>query len=139
MKTLDEVIKFVSERKENFSVNGCFDCHYCGDDCINGCVVEDTLHYLKNYRDTKEWLELEKKNYAEAVKNCERTESKYTKLVLDMNRNDPLTWDKLEMGKPVWIEWASEDEEVRNLVIDISNNGGGSIDIVVAMASLILS
>ena len=33
---------------------------------------------------------------------------------------------------------ASEDEEVRNLVIDISNNGGGSIDIVVAMASLIL-
>ena len=75
--------------------------------------TNNALHYLKNYRDTKEWLELEKKNYAEAVKNCERAESKYTKLVLDMNRNDPLTWEELEemKDKPLWFEWVSEEDD----------------------------
>jgi hypothetical protein len=33
----------------------------------------------------------------------------------ELLKNDPLTWDKLEMGKPVWIEWASEDEEDQDL------------------------
>ena len=36
------------------------------------------------------------------------------------------------------LRQASEDEEVRNFVIDISNNLGGSADLVVAMASVIL-
>lgn len=36
------------------------------------------------------------------------------------------------------LRQASQDKEVRNFVIDISNNPGGSADFVVAMASLIL-
>ena len=36
------------------------------------------------------------------------------------------------------LRQASEDEEVRNLVIDVSNNLGGSADIVAAMSAVIL-
>ena len=67
----------------------------------------DALHYLKVFRDAKATLEFEKDNYRKAVDNCEKAELKYTKMVLDMNRNDPLTWDELKAmgGKPVWVQW----------------------------------
>ena len=103
MKTLDEVIKKIEACIE--ADGHCPACPYevsesCGD------MDADALHYLKNYLDTKEWLDLEKRNYAEAIKNCERAEAKYTQMTIDMNRNDPLTWDELKTmeGKPVWVE-----------------------------------
>lgn len=94
MKTLNEVIKNLEDGTEHLSAM-----------LISRETWSDALHYLKNYRDTKKWLDLEKRNYAEAVKNCERPKAKYTQMILDMNRNGPLTWDELKQmeGKPVWV------------------------------------
>ena len=52
MKTLDEVIKSVETHINDFDKNGCFECHYCGDECcIDSCFLEDALHYLKEYQE----------------------------------------------------------------------------------------
>lgn len=98
MKTLDEVIKFVAERQEHFEENGCFDCHYCGDDCVSGCVIEDALHYLKEYRDYIPKIE---KKYHDAVTELSNMKDEDWK-----DKNLPLAWDELKTmeGKPVWIE-----------------------------------
>ena len=90
MKTLDEVIAELEDEG----------------------IVVDALHYLKTYRDSKAWLELEKRNYAEAVRNCDTAEAKYTMLCMEYARNDPLTWDELRQmeGKPVWVEWQDHKE-----------------------------
>lgn len=121
MKTLDEVIKALRctdpEVDPETKCNDCpykefriSDLWYVGPSCLD-VMFADALHYLKNYRDTKEWLDLEKRNYAEAVKNCEMAEAKYTQMTLDMNRNVPLTWEQLKgmEGKPVWIELLNHD------------------------------
>ena len=94
MRTLDEVIKTLEDCEVR---GGFFDWKY---------GISDAVHYLQNYRDSKAWLELEKRNYLEAVDNCEKAEAKYTKMILDAKRNDPLSWDDLcqMIGKPVWIE-----------------------------------
>lgn len=113
MKTLDEVIKALDNCADvNANFEACECCEYRdirddGYDCGRLQMMEDALHYLKNYRDSKAWIKLEKKNYTEAVKNCEQTEARYTKAILDMYRNEPLTWDELKemTGKPVWMEW----------------------------------
>ena len=106
MKTLDEVIKAYDICHASL-----LDCDGCPYD--NGmryrdsdCYISDALYYLKNYRDSKEWLDLEKRNYAEGVTNCERAEAEYTQMILDAKRNDPLSWQELKQmeGKPVWIE-----------------------------------
>ena len=64
-----------------------------------------------------------KKNYAKAVDNCEKAEAKYTKMILDNNRNDPLTWEdlcKLDMiGSPVW----NGNTRRWMLIIDSANDG----------------
>lgn len=53
MKTLDEVIGFITERKAQYDEVGCFYCHYSNHvDCVGGCVLADALHYLKEYRET---------------------------------------------------------------------------------------
>lgn len=51
MKTLDEVIKVVTERKAHYDEVGCFYCHYSNHaDCVSGCVLADALHYLKDLK-----------------------------------------------------------------------------------------
>lgn len=130
MKTLDEVITALEmcTADKCVCVSGCPYSYLAdGDD---GCeyhaipaMQRDALYYLKNYRDTKAWLDLEKQNYAEAVKNCERAEAKYTQMTLDMNRNVPLTWEQLKTmeGKPVFVE-----ERYRNG--DLKSSGWWLID-----------
>ena len=113
MKTLDEVIKFVAERQKHFETFGCFDCHYNGDDCVSGCVIEDALHYLKQYRSDKAQYEIEKEQWetagAEARKAYEATRDKYIARLKALNigtLNEPLSWNELKQleGKPVWVE-----------------------------------
>ena len=97
MKTLDEVIAYFNNQCQMRHV-------YLTEDA--DARFAEALHYLKVFRDAKATLEFEKDNYRKAVDNCEKAELKYTKMVLDMNRNDPLTWDELKAmgGKPVWVE-----------------------------------
>ena len=108
MKTLSEVINAL-EKCTDYEAE-CEGCPY-KDENEGGLEcemrnLEEVLGYLKEYRDSKAWLELEKKNYAEAIRNCDKAEAKYTLMVLDFNRNEPLTWDELKQmfHKPVWIE-----------------------------------
>ena len=69
--------------------------------------LTDALHYLQAFRDAKDTLEREKDRYAEAVRNCDKAEAKYTMLCMEYAGNDPLTWDELKQmeGKPVWVEY----------------------------------
>ena len=98
MKTLDEVIKALETDPVPMA--------YTARLSVHEDIMTDALHYLQTYRADKEWLELEKRNYAEGVANCEKAEAKYTQMILDANRNEPLTWDALRQmeGKPVWVE-----------------------------------
>lgn len=79
MKTLDEVIAELEDEG----------------------VFADALHYLKEYRE-------EDKKLGAAINEACDVEMKYCRLVEELERNEPLTWDELhEMeGKPVWI-WIS--------------------------------
>lgn len=86
MKTLDEIIKRVETQINDFDKNGCFECHYCGDECcIDSCFLEDALHYLKEYQ---------------------ILQTAYIKAMADLEDNPPLTWSELKQmeGKPVWVE-----------------------------------
>ena len=93
MKTLDEVIT-ANECCNHCELDSrCEDCPYSG---IGACALEretDTLHYLKEYRETKKHL---------ACLDDAEIRGDDTQLV----NNPPLTWDELrEMkGKPVWME-----------------------------------
>lgn len=87
MKTLDEIIKRVETQINDFDKNGCFECHYCGDECcIDSCFLEDALHYLKEYQ---------------------ILQTAYIKAMADLEDNPPLTWSELKQmeGKPVWVEY----------------------------------
>ena len=128
MKTLDEVIANADEWREN--VRSCDSCVCHPATCPYQCDIADALHYLKNYLDTKEWLDLEKRNYAEAIKNCERAEAKYTQMTLDMNRNIPLTWDELKQmeGKPVWFEGYAGNFWC--IVREMQKNSDGTEDVI---------
>lgn len=90
MKTLDEIIKSVEAYVKLFEEKGCFDCHYCEDDCVKSCFLQDELHYLKEYKDLKSAMDWHKE--------MEEIRRSLT--------NDPLTWDELKAmkGKPVWVE-----------------------------------
>ena len=95
MKTLDEVI-------EELEDEGLF---------------ADALHYLRAYRENQQaYVENSQKaeeareRYLEAVKNCEHVCLKAEKVVMDAERNDPITWEELRQmeGKPVWVELNSK-------------------------------
>lgn len=72
MKTLGEVINFVSKKQEYFDHNGCYKCHYCGEDCISGCIVEDTMKYLKEYQTTRQQL-------LDGISSLEKSENQFIK------------------------------------------------------------
>ena len=98
MKTLDEVVKAMEYCKNH---NWCDECPYQYEDI---CYAEDSLHYLKELRhilDNTVWV------------GSSKEENGYWKLpTLPETGNDPLTWDELKKmeGKPIWLEWLSEDE-----------------------------
>ena len=102
MKTLDEVIKAVEDARVQVETGTSYWVDYRDNDELK----TDALHYLQAFRDAKDTLEREKDRYAEAVRNCDKAEVKYTMLCMEYARNDPLDWDELKQmeGKPVWIE-----------------------------------
>ena len=114
MKTLDEVIKRIEIYKNIFDKNGCFECHYHEDDCIDSCFLENVLHYL-NTIETTENL------YHDAVNKLSKWEEEDWK-----DRCLPLTWDELKQmeGKPVWIEFLNDEGEWNGewCLVESSNN-----------------
>lgn len=117
MKALDEVIKRIEIYKNIFDKNGCFECHYHEDDCIDSCFLENVLHYLKTIETTENL-------YHDAVNELSKWKDEDWK-----DRYLPLTWDELKQmeGKPVWIEmegykpnWGivmNQDERNGNLLL----------------------
>lgn len=98
MRTLDEVIEIVEERKAHYDEVGCFYCHYSNRaDCVNGCVLADVLHYMKEYRDLKSTMDWHAQ--MEEIRNS--------------IENVPFTWEQLKAmeGKPVWVEDGLENGE----------------------------
>ena len=66
-------------------------------------IIEETY---QNVRNDQKKLKAEIERYQEAVANCNSVETKYTLMVKEALRNDPLSWDELLQmeGKPVWVE-----------------------------------
>lgn len=48
MKSLDEVRGLVRDRALKFENEGCYNCHYCGFDCRESCILQDVLLYLND-------------------------------------------------------------------------------------------
>ena len=105
MKTIDEVIKAV----QHCGLVSGFDDYYEYD---GGCPYEDCsvcekkrqlgkdiTHYLKEYRRVQKRME------SIALGSIEETLAKMD--------NPPITWDELKGmgGKPVWIEYADDEEQ----------------------------
>lgn len=101
MKTLDEIIKRIEIYKNIFDKNGCFECHYREDDCIDSCFLENVLHYL-NTIETTENL------YHDAVNELSKWKDEDWK-----DRCLPLTWNELKQmeGKPIWMEFTYHNPE----------------------------
>ena len=96
MKTLDEVIEYFNHQCKMRHV-------YLTEDA--GAWFADALHYLKKYRE-------EDKELGRALNDACNAEAEYNRLVEDLERNDPLTWDELKTmeGKPVWVEEIEDDK-----------------------------
>lgn len=96
MKTLDEVIEYFNHQCKMRHV-------YLTEDA--GARFADALHYLKKYRE-------EDKELGRALNDACNAEAEYNRLVEDLERNDPLTWDELKTmeGKPVWVEEIEDDK-----------------------------
>ena len=105
MNKIEDVIK-AYECKKSIE-DKCNECPYffeCDDKYHCECEARDndTLHYLKEYRDDRE-------NFSEAISNCGKALNKY---IMDIHNlaqqeeNLPLTWDELRTMecKPVWVE-----------------------------------
>ena len=97
MKTLDEVIKAYECCNHD---DRCEDCPYNG----ITCTLErntDALYYLKTIETTENL-------YHDAVNKLSKWEDEDWK-----DRYLPLTWDELKQmeGKPVWIEYADDEEQ----------------------------
>ena len=121
MKTLDEVIKRIENYKNIFDKNGCFECHYYEDDCIDSCFLENVLHYLKTIETTENL-------YHDAVNELSKWKDGDWK-----DRHLPLTWDELKTmkGKPVWVhlfgsglgEWNLIHAQLDNQIWFTDGNG----------------
>lgn len=103
MKTLDEVIKAMemcTTCPEDDEM--CPGCPYADEQGNPECLgqdKEDALHYLKEYRQTREDL-------LDGMKRLEEKEMMFIHAMDDTENNHPLTWDELRQmeGKPVWID-----------------------------------
>ena len=96
--SLDDVIKGLVFCSEGLCDEGCpyfkEDRHFCQD-----AKCAEALGYLKKYRE-------EDKNLGKALNEACNVETKYFKLIEDLERNEPLSWGELKtmIGRPVWIE-----------------------------------
>lgn len=120
MKTLDIVIEAIENceiKKQN-----CFTCPYRNDD--GNCYALDALYYLKEYRDAKNALDIERRKNIEAY--CQWKDAKEKLEVqtshtmwtdkhfqFEISDNPPLTWDELKemKGKPIWVEYAADEQQ----------------------------
>lgn len=104
MKTLDEVIDSITKQsgleirdvrkpeKDRF--------------WVDRETYNDALHYLREYRsDMKHW-ESDRKGYEDWIEQYKDARNKHQQAVIELKRNDPLTWDELcrldMIGEPVW-------------------------------------
>lgn len=108
MKRLDDVIKALEK---------CM-----ADDAIEsegGYLATDALHYLKEYRDAKNALDIERekciKTYCQWQDAKEKLEAQTSHMMwvdnhfqFEISDNLPLTWDELKQmkGKPIWVEYS---------------------------------
>ena len=81
-------------------------------------TYNDALHYLREYRsDMKHW-ESDRKGYEDWIEQYKDARNKHQQAVIELKRNDPLTWDELKgmEGKPVWVEYNLHlsDEDARS-------------------------
>ena len=97
-------------------------------------TYNDALHYLREYRsDMKQW-ESDRKGYEDWIKRYKDARDKHQQAVIELKRNDPLTWDELcridMIGEPVW-NWGSRrwmlliDSANDNTWIELVNHAGG--------------
>ena len=116
MKTLDEVIKafeHCTDQNPDPDYDSCAECPYC--DAVKGCCrdnahMTDALHYLREYRSEKVMWEADRKGYLDWIEQYKEAREKHQQVVIELKRNDPLTWDELKQmeGKPVWVEPVKE-------------------------------
>ena len=93
MKTLDEVIERIEIYKNIFDKNGCFECHYHEDDCIDSCFLENVLHYLNT---------------------IETTENLYHNAVNELKQMDmqPVWYESLYWGVKTWAMVLVQKESI---------------------------
>lgn len=109
MKTLDEVLE---AKTYEVGLNSKADCWEVPID-LYGVII----HYLHEYRDAKNTLDVERKNSIEAycqwrdAKEKLEAQTSQTMWVdkhfqFEISDNPPLTWDELKamIGKPIWVE-----------------------------------
>ncbi len=104
VKSLDKVIELAEHCLKPMGQNLC---STCPGRYANRCNVwEDSLHYLKEYKNTDE-------NYKKAIAHVTEVIDHYEKMIADyLSVNNPaLTWDELRTmeGKPVWVEQCNGD------------------------------
>ena len=63
-------------------------------------LFADALHYLKEYRDTRQQL-------LDGMKRLENKELMYIHAMANLEDNPPLTFEEVRemLDKPVWMEW----------------------------------
>ena len=101
-KKLDDVIKAMDFCINDGDTPNCLGCPYADEDVEAACCGndrEDALHYLKEYRQTREDL-------LDGMKRLEEKEMMFIHTMADLENNLPLSWDELRQmeGKPVWID-----------------------------------
>ena len=47
--TLHDVIQILDKKYSEYSIYGCFGCHYFKEGCTKGCVIENVLSYLREF------------------------------------------------------------------------------------------
>lgn len=120
MKNIEDVIK-AYECKKSIE-DKCNECPYiteCDDKYHCECEARDndTLHYLKAFRDAKNALDAEREKTIEAYCQwkdaIEKLEAQTSQMMwvdkhfqVEISDNPALTWDELRTmeGKPVWVE-----------------------------------
>ena len=96
MKSLDEVIEF-SERCILPYPGDCLNCEYFNDEDGSDCrckILEESIKYLKEYRDSIHDLDEEHKVYMRILKEYDKDKQL-------------LSWDELSAmeGNPIWVEF----------------------------------
>lgn len=109
MKTIDEVIESITKQsgleirnvrkpeKDRF--------------WVDRETYNDALYYLREYRSEKVMWEADRKGYLDWIEQYKEAREKHQQAVIELKRNDPITWDELRQmeGNPVWVEILSDE------------------------------